>query len=627
MTRRLLTVALVLALVPAAPPARAGSAPPAPDSAARLFGPDRVWVVHLEISARGWEAMHPTRSMPFFGAPVPKGKDKGKDGDRPKSRPRGGFGFDFPFVKADLEFDGRKFKDVGVRFKGNSSYAMAVQGPKRPFKIDLGRFVAGQRLHGLRVLNLANNALDPSQLREALSYSVFRAAGVPAPRTAFVELYLTVPGKYARQFAGLYTLIENVDRTFLKRHFPGGKGLLLKPEGVPNLAYLGPDWAPYQERYRPKQSADAEARQRLLALTRLVHYADDAAFRRTIGRYLDVDEFLRYVAACALMTNIDSFVGFGHNYFLYLNPRDGRFSVLPWDLNNTFGGLLMFGWKEDQVADWSVRKPVVGGNRLTERLLAVKEYDAAYRKHLRALAGKTFTRQALHAEIDRMQKAVQEALAREPAGKKGSSPGGLGAFLGKPADLKQFAGRRAEAVLAQLDGKAEGKGLHFGAFALFMNQPPPGKQLAKPILTAADADKDGKLSRGEVAAALKRLFAECDTDKGGSLDEKGLGAGLRRLLPKPAQAPGWPGGDAGGFGMGEHLAGFVFTRAAVQGGRIRLPDLLALGEGLFRAADANGDGLLDEAELTAALNTLPPAPRLMPLPGARPAAPKAKGKP
>ena len=38
--------------------------------------------------------------------------------------------------------------------------------------------------------------MDPTRGREALAYAVFRAAGVPAPRTAFAEVTLTVPGKY-----------------------------------------------------------------------------------------------------------------------------------------------------------------------------------------------------------------------------------------------------------------------------------------------------------------------------------------------------------------------------------------------------------------------------------------------
>ena len=62
----------------------------------------------------------------------------------------------------------------------------------------------------------------------ATAFSVYRAAGVPASRTAYAELTLTVPGKYDKELVGLYTIIEQVDKTFLKAHFRNAKGLLPK---------------------------------------------------------------------------------------------------------------------------------------------------------------------------------------------------------------------------------------------------------------------------------------------------------------------------------------------------------------------------------------------------------------
>ena len=55
--------------------------------------------------------------------------------------------------------------------------------------------------------------------REALACAVFRAAGIPAPRTAYAEVTLTVPGKYDREHLGLYTVVEPVDRAFIRDRF------------------------------------------------------------------------------------------------------------------------------------------------------------------------------------------------------------------------------------------------------------------------------------------------------------------------------------------------------------------------------------------------------------------------
>src|SRR5207302_10624576 len=103
---------------------------------------------------------------------------------------------------------------------------------------------------------------------------------------------------------GLYTLIEEVGNAFLKEHFQSSGGLLLKPEGVRGLEYLGDNWEPYEKKYLPKNAADKQQRQRLIDFARLVNQADDAQFRREIASYLDIDAFLRFVAANGLLVNL-----------------------------------------------------------------------------------------------------------------------------------------------------------------------------------------------------------------------------------------------------------------------------------------------------------------------------------
>src|SRR5262249_53290883 len=158
-------------------------------------------------------------------------------------------------------------------------------------------------------LALNNNVMDPSTAREALSYAVYRAAGVPAPRTAYAQVFLTVPGKHDKVLVGLYTLIETVDKTFLKERFGNGKGMLLKPEHGGPLDYLGEKWEAYESRYRPKGEPTTAQQRRLIEMISLVQQADDAKFHQQIGSYVDVDRFLRYVAATVLLSSMDSFVG------------------------------------------------------------------------------------------------------------------------------------------------------------------------------------------------------------------------------------------------------------------------------------------------------------------------------
>src|SRR5207247_11426189 len=135
---------------------------------------------------------------------------------------------------------------------------------KRNVNIELDEYDSDLPFQRLKTINLNAGAMDPTRGREALSFAVFRAAGVPAPRTAYAEVTLTIPGKYDKEYLGLYTFIEQVDRTFLKDRFNNGKGLLMKPEGVRGLEYLGDEWAPYKGRYRPKHEPSKKEAQRVI---------------------------------------------------------------------------------------------------------------------------------------------------------------------------------------------------------------------------------------------------------------------------------------------------------------------------------------------------------------------------
>jgi enterochelin esterase-like enzyme len=74
----------------------------------------------------------------------------------------------------------------------------------------------------------------------------------------------------------------------------------------------------------------------------------------------------------------------------------------------------------------------------------------------------------------------------------------------------------------------------------------PGQFLAGPIVRAADADKDGKVTRDEFLAAARQFFEECDKDKKGVLDEKQIADGINRLLAQGASPqPGRPGAPRG----------------------------------------------------------------------------------
>jgi spore coat protein CotH len=389
-----------------------GQQPEKPAAGADVFGHDKVWQFHLTLTVAEYAAMQPSPGMlpGFPGGPMPPPKVEPKPGEPTRDMHRSAFGIEFPWAVASLSTDGKTIEKVGLRYKGNSTYVRASRNLKRSLKVDIDRHDDAARFHGLKSLTLSNAVMDPSKSREALAYSIYRAAGVPAPRTAFAEVTLTVPGKYDKEYVGIYTLIEGVDKTFLKLNFKNNAGLLMKPERIPGLVYLGEDWARYKNTYLPKREATKEEIRRVIDFTKLVNAAPDAKFNQEIASYFDVEAFLKFMAVTAIVANFDSFHG-GHNYCLYLHPETNKFHFIPWDLDLALGGFPMLGTPEQM--DLSLTKPYAGQSKLADRLMANKEYAEQYQQILKEVVPFCFSKEKLLSEIAAIEKVVNPLIEKE----------------------------------------------------------------------------------------------------------------------------------------------------------------------------------------------------------------------
>ena len=68
-------------------------------------------------------------------------------------------------VPAVLTVDGREYRDVGVRFRGMSSFAFVPEGSKRSLNVSIDFADDDQRVLGYRTLNLLNANSDPTFVR------------------------------------------------------------------------------------------------------------------------------------------------------------------------------------------------------------------------------------------------------------------------------------------------------------------------------------------------------------------------------------------------------------------------------------------------------------------------------
>ncbi|MFO0936242.1 MAG: CotH kinase family protein [Gemmataceae bacterium] len=564
-----------------------------------VFESQKVVQVLITLSASEFTAMQPRQvpgQNPFGGFGAPQPAKPMEDTDPKRETHRNTFGFDLPWAKGNVTVDGKAFEGVGIRYKGNGTIFDSMRTVKKSFKIDLDHFGGESRFQSYKTLNLHCDVTDPSRFRETMGYALYRAAGVPASRTTFAEVRLTVPGKFDNQLLGMYTLVEQINKPFLKTHFQDDKGLLMKPEGLRDFMFMGDNWEAYKKNYVPKRDATPTESKRIIAFAKLVQSGSDAEFQKEIGQYLDLDNYLRFLATTAFVSNSDSFFALGHNFYLYLNPQTNKIVFLPWDLDRSFANFGIFG-SADQQMNLSFNHPYAGSHRLTERILAIKEMATKYQALLKELAAGPFAKDRLMKELNTLTKNNAELLVRdaEAAKARKEDAGGFGppgGMFGKPPEMDTFMVKRTASLLAQIDGKDKGFVPQFGGpggFGMGFGGGPggpggpgggPNNPVAKALFDALDKDKKGSVSEAEFIAGMTRLFREWDTNRNGKLEQKELEDAIRKMGPTfgPGQGfgpppgmggpPGGPGGGGGrGPGPGPGPGGPGGTPAGAGGGR------------------------------------------------------------
>ena len=244
----------------------------------------------------------------------------------------------------NLQFDNIDMDSIGMRERGNfSNFAAPLtssNGLKKPFKLVFGAF-RKQKFNGLKELNLNNGTDDPSFLREAIVYKLIRDRGIPACRTGYAKLFVN------DVYWGLYELVENVDKTFLKDHYGAGNntGNLYKTDrnaGV-YLNWMGTDPAPYRKQGLVLKTNDSlNDWSRFTHFVDVLNHAETGNIENALGSVFDVESYLDILAVEVLCYSWDSYWGGGNNFYLYEHP-DGKIHWIPWDFNETFstkGGIL-----------------------------------------------------------------------------------------------------------------------------------------------------------------------------------------------------------------------------------------------------------------------------------------------
>ena len=255
---------------------------------------------------------------------------------------------------------------------------------------------------------------DFTYSREIFGYNYFRDCGVwTAPRAGYTRLLLDIveeDGSIEKVDYGVYAMIENIDKQFLKERtseekggdFNGNKGNLWKCTwkngSGPNFRndyedyYFGveeikldPSEPSFEYNYDLKTNKDkldkakTEIKGWINELNSL-NDSDSSAIKAWYEEKMDVDLFLKTYAVNVILGMWDDYWINNNNYYFYFD-KDGKAYFIPYDYDNILGtnGCSTDAAKKNPL-EWGNLND--GNHPLIQKIMKVPEFVNKYKEYL-----------------------------------------------------------------------------------------------------------------------------------------------------------------------------------------------------------------------------------------------------
>ena len=310
-------------------------------------------------------------------------------------------------VPANLVVDGKTYRDVGVRFRGLSSYGGVPEGQKHSLNLSVDMVHEDQAVGGYRTINLLNAHEDPTLMRAVLYLHVAREY-LPAPKANFVRVVIN--GEYW----GVYENVQQFNKEFIRENYKDTGGARWKAPG-PNprasLQYLGDNVQSYKQIFEIKTKDDPAQWTALINLTRVLAQTPTEQLEEALSPILDIDGALRFLALELVFVNNDGYWTRASDYSIY-RDESGKFHILPHDTNETFAAMPPRGSGRG-LGNTSL-DPLVGlqdqMKPLRSRLLSVPALQQKYLAYVREIASKWLDPNRLGPMVDQHRALIEEAV-------------------------------------------------------------------------------------------------------------------------------------------------------------------------------------------------------------------------
>ncbi len=219
------------------------------------------------------------------------------------------------YYPVDFKWGTTTVRNAGIRSRGTGSRS----GEKPGLRLDFDRYTSNQKFLGLKSLVFRNSTQDPSNMHEQLSMLLFKRLGLVAPREVYARLFVN------NAYAGLYSIVESIDKTFVAANFGNDAGYIYKYDyNVTDAGYYfayrssNPgDYVPLP--FKPETHETDPQPEVFERFVWTINNATDSSFRTAIAEFMDMAELVRHVATEVFVADNDGFLGnWGmNNFYLY----------------------------------------------------------------------------------------------------------------------------------------------------------------------------------------------------------------------------------------------------------------------------------------------------------------------
>ncbi|MDZ7879674.1 MAG: CotH kinase family protein [Saprospiraceae bacterium] len=314
-------------------------------------------------------------------------------------------------ILASLTYDGKVYPNVGVRFRGNTSY-QRVTGQKKSFSIEMDFKDSTQDLKGYKTLHFNNAFEDPTMMREVL-YLGFERRHVPAAKGNFIHLYIN------GQDWGEYPNIQVLNGAFAEEWFLSKDGTRWRAEpptgtggggggggfgaGKSSLNFLGTDTTLYKTAYTVKKANKTDVWTDLVKACQALNtpVEDD------LKKVFDTDRALWFVANEIIFGDDDSYVNKGgQDYYVFWDKETGRIVPIEYDGNSAFNSTAR-AWSPF-LKETNVQFP------LMNKLFAVPALRQRYLAHVRTIIEEILDSSVYNPTIDIFAAKIDALVNADP---------------------------------------------------------------------------------------------------------------------------------------------------------------------------------------------------------------------